>query len=322
MTLLLALWVALPARADDLPEIALLPFDAAPNTDTQAMRVISRGVAAALDAEGRLRPVVDNELEARLTEDHVDRLGEARDALSEGRRLLTAGDPAFAVVFLEESVAAYGDAGGSYAHRQEQADAWFALARAFSDLGDVGQAAQALSRALTLVPDHLQASADAYDPTISALAADVTTTLTVLPASHLSPAAAQEIARKVDAPYLVEGVVGRDGALQLTVYASGASLHTVSRPGPLTPGRIGDPYYAGIADELAAACFGQPIPEVAVVRPVRPLSTARPERRKGRWVAPVLGGIVAAGTASVVVAATWPDPPTAVTSWSLVVTGP
>ena len=92
MIVLLA-WLAVAA---DRPEIALLPLDAPPGTDSRATHVLVRGLAAALEEEGRYRAVVDAELLGRVGRGQDERVRQARDALVEGRRLLASGDPEFA----------------------------------------------------------------------------------------------------------------------------------------------------------------------------------------------------------------------------------
>lgn len=315
------IWIVLcPALAGDRPEIALLPLEAPAGTESRTLEVLTRGLAAAIEAEGRLRPVVDAEIEARLDATRPDRLREARDSSVEGRRLLTAGDTAFAIVFLQEAVAAFEEVAGEWAFRREQADAWYALARAQAEMGDRPAAVAALARTLALVPDHLETGADAYDPNVQALYEDAAAWLAAQPPHHLSPAAASRLSERLDTLYLVEGQVAEDGELQLTVFDGAAAVHRATRPGPVQAGRIGDPYYDDLAAELVAASLRQPLPTASVLRPQQPISAgAEGPRSGGRWILPVLGSVVAAGTASVVIAATWPEPPDPIPTWSLIV---
>lgn len=317
MIVLLA-WLAVAA---DRPEIALLPLDAPPGTDSRATHVLVRGLAAALEEEGRYRAVVDAELLGRVGRGQDERVRQARDALVEGRRLLSSGDPEFALVFLLESTAAWADVSASLAWRQEAADAWYNLARAQLATGDRGGAEASLSTALTLVPDYLSTSADARDPAIDAIAPDVIDQLVTIPTLALSSAGAVAIENQLDTPYLVAGAVHADGAIALTVWAGASAVHVVERAGPFRPGAVGDPWYRDMAAEVAAAAWGDPIPVARVLRPVSPVDVDAPDRARGRakWVLPVVGSVVAAGALGAATWAVWPEPSTAAPAWSLTV---
>lgn len=313
----LCIGTARPAAAQDHPEVALLPMEATPGVDTVGTQVFNRGIAAAFQHDGRLRPVFDAELEVRITEGREDRLREARDALAEARRMLTTNDTEFAVVFLQEAVEAFRDAGSPVAHREEAADAYYALARAYHDMREPPLSETAMANALRLVPDYMATRADAVTPELVEMASRVTEVLAQQLPRRLSPSGASRLAAELRTPFLVESALEANGELFITLYAGSAALHIAERPAPFTPGRVGDPFYRDIADELLAVCFGEPIPTPTVLHATEPLGPPARAKKNSRWAVAALGTAVAVGTTGVVVAATWPRPPEAVPTWSL-----
>lgn len=318
------IWLVLSAAfAGELPSVALLPLDAAPETSSQGLQTVVRGIAGALQRDGRVLPLYDTDLAVRVGDDRDDELRAARDAFSEGRRMLSQGDPDVALPFLEQAVQAHEQAGSEIARRNDAADAHYTFARALAAVGDSDRAEAELMRAIRLVPDYMATRADATDQTLEALAFNAMQTLRDKPPRRLSGDGAAALARELDVDYLVHGVVHADGTLELVVAEGANRLYVVERPGPFAAPAVGDPWYADMAAQITAACLDLPIPPAKVLRPMTgdaaptdrtpppdgdDTTRARTRSRGPIWLAWTGGGVLAAGTAAAVVWLSLPEP--------------
>jgi hypothetical protein len=330
-------WIVGFALAGDLPTVALVPLDASPGTPSADLEVTIRGIAAALQSEGGIVPVYDNDLALELGEQSEDRLKSARESLSEGRRMLAEGDADIALAFLQEAVTAHTEAGSDVVRRDEAADAHYALGRAMLATYNRDAARGEIRRAIQLVPDYMTARADAVTPDLEALAAEATSSLASRPPRHLNPDGAATLQDEFRADDIVHGTVDGRGNLSLTVQRGATVLYVVERPGPFAPPPVGNDWYEAIAKQVAAACLGEPIPAwnpadhpvATVAHPadpnhppavVDPLPT--PHKGKATWAIWTVSGVLAAGTAAAVVATTLPAPSTPTETWTLTIEGP
>lgn len=248
------------AVARDLPPLAVVPLDATPGTRYADLERTVRGIVAAVQSEGGVVPLYDLELAARLGETSEERLKTARASLAEGRRMLNEGDADIALAFLEEAVQAHKDSGSDVVRRPELADAYYTLARARLATYDNDGARSDVRRAIQLIPDYMDTRADAVNPEILALAADAAATLADRPPRKLSPDGADALSTQLGVECIAHGSVAANGALSLTVQHGREVRFVVERPGPFLPPSVGDKWYTGIAQQMVAACLGEPVP--------------------------------------------------------------
>ena len=326
---LLAALLALPSLADaqEVPVIALLPFHGVPDARSADLGVAVRGLAAAIQEDGRLLPLYDTELATRGTEDVEERFREARDALAEGRRTMVEDDPEIAMMFLEEAVAAHTDTRSKWWHLDEAADAHFALSRALLGSGDYDRAEGEMLEAVRLVPDYMDTRADTTDPAIVGLANAAGDTSRRDGPIRLDDLMALELGNQVGAEFLVHGAVDGQGRLEVAVFAGPELLYTAQRPGPFRVPKVGHIWYDELAAQVVAACMGEPIPEARVITADETISgrgdgrtsvDEPPDRpRRGLWAIWVVSGAVAAGATTAVALTNRPEPEEPVGTWTL-----
>lgn len=327
---LLAFVLAGPALAQDVPELAVLPLDAAPGTEQASLDRAARGIASALQTEGGVIAVYDTDLVARFGTKAEDALASARGALSEGRRLLQEGDADLALAFLQQAADAHEAAGSEVIRRGEAADAHYSLGRAYLMTYDRDKARTELRRAIVLVPDYMTTRADAVNADIQALADEATEALAARAPRKLSAEGAQALETKLGVSCLVHGAVDAEGDLSLNVQNGVAVRYVVQRPGPFEPPSVGDRWYTDIASQVVAACRGEPVPtwtppvDVDVVAdPTRPDPVHTPTTRKRTAVtASVLSVLVLGAAGAGAAYYVWPDAGAAPPTWNVTVTLP
>lgn len=316
------------ALAQDVPELALLPLDAAPGTEQAALDRAVRGVTSAVQSEGGVIAVYDTDLVARFGTKAEDALASARGALSEGRRLLQEGDADLALAFLQQAADAHEAAGSDVIRRVEAADAHYSLGRAFLMTYDRDKARTEFRRAIVLVPDYMTTRADAVNADIQTLADEATAALATRAPRKLSAEGAQALQTKLGVSCLVHGAVDEGGDLSLNVQSGATLRYVVERPGPFEPPSVGDRWYTDIAAQVVAACRGEPVPVWTppidvIADPTHPDPVHTPTTRKRTAVtASVLSVLVLGAAGAGAAYYVWPDAGAAPPTWNVTVTLP
>lgn len=299
------------------PEIVVLPLAGAPGTSASDLRITGDGLQRALAGQG-LRPTPAAELAKALVE---PKRAEILALVAEGRRLLAEGDADLARPFLEDAAKRSDQRADLRLRTDEVAEAWFTLGTALVVAGDEKAARDAFARAVALSPDYLTTLG--LDPRAREVAEDAAKGNP----PPLADAEAARILSKVGADYLLSGTILDDGSIRLWLRRGASVRATAMRPGPYVPRKADDPWYDGLAKELAIAAMLRPPEPKPDAKPIEPkpapkadVEVPRQPRPKGGWTA----GTIVASSLLVVGATTtavllWPAAEAPRPTWTVTV---
>ncbi|MDP2309628.1 MAG: hypothetical protein Q8P18_26645 [Pseudomonadota bacterium] len=263
MTLALALlWHGAVASA---ATVAVLVFDGYGVAFSDA-QTAAQGVRDAFLEEGALDPLSGSDIADGVSKGQDDALRAARELVSEGRRLFTAGDASGALAPLLEAIRLHDTAFSDVGRRSELADATFLLGLCLQKAGQSDEARARFAEAAALVPAYAKERGTRMSSDAAALLASAEETVAKGPRRARPWDEVGRIGEALGVDYVVTGWVAADGGVSTRMYADGGQLVAeVTATLEETPPLPVDAAYNDVARRLAEAGAG---PMAAAVPPV------------------------------------------------------
>lgn len=271
------MWLALLWQTASAATVAVLDFDGYGLSFSDA-QTAAQGVRDAFLEEGALDPLSGSDIADGVSKGQDDALRSARELVSEGRRLYTAGDAAGALSPLIEAIRLHDTAFSDVGRRSELADATFLLGLCLLKTGQAGEARVRFTEAAALVPAYAKERGTRMPSDAAALLAAAEDALAkgtrkARPADEVG-----RIGEALGVDYVVTGWVAADGAVSARMYAGGQLVSEVKANLEETPPLPIDGAYNDVVRRLAEAGAAAP---VVVAPPPEPEPEPDPELDPG-----------------------------------------
>ncbi len=230
--------------------VAVLDFDGYGLSFSDA-QTVAQGVRDAFLEEGALDPLSGSDIADGVSKGQDDALRRARELVSEGRRLYSAGDASGALSPLHEAIRLHDGAFSDVGRRPELADATFLLGLCFESLGQGAEAKLRFAEAASLVPSYAKERGTRMSSSAAALLAAAEDTNAKGPRRTRPEDEVGRIAASLAVDYVVTGWVSADGAVSARMYAGGQLVSEVKAALEETPPLPVDAAYNEIVRQLA-----------------------------------------------------------------------
>ncbi|MES2643060.1 MAG: hypothetical protein V4850_26495 [Myxococcota bacterium] len=256
------IWLALLWQTASAATVAVLDFDGYGLSFSDA-QTAAQGVRDAFLEEGALDPLSGSDIADGVSKGQDDALRTARELVSEGRRLYTAGDAAGALSPLLEAIRLHNSAYSDVGRRSELADATFLLGLCLLKTGQAGEARTRFAEAAGLVPAYAKERGTRMSSDAAALLASAEDSFAKGPRGTRPDDEVGRIAEQLGVDYVVTGWVAADGAVSARMYAGDRLVSEVKANLEESPPLPVDAAYNEIARSLAADGTAAPAVVVA-----------------------------------------------------------
>jgi len=246
--------------------VAVLDFESYGLSFSDA-QTVTQGVRDAFLEGGTLDPLSGSDIADGVSKGADDTLRQARELVSEGRRLYTAGDPSAALAPLAEAIRLHDTAFSDVGRRPELADATFLRGLCLLKAGQASAAKTAFAAAAALVPGYAKERGTRMSADAASLLAAAEDTVAKGTRATRDPGEVARIGEILAVDYVVTGWVSGGGEVSARMYASGELVSEVRVVLEETPPLPVDGAYTALARDLGVGSAGPPVAIAAAEEP-------------------------------------------------------
>ena len=249
--------------------VAVLDFDGYGLSFSDA-QTVTQGVRDAFLEGGTLDPLSGSDIADGVSKGDDDTLRRARELVSEGRRLYTAGDSTGALAPLAEAIRLHDAAFSDVGRRPELADATFLRGLCLLKAGQASEAKAAFAAAAALVPGYAKERGTRMSSDAAGLLSAAEGTVAKGTRAARDPGEVGRIGEILAVDYVVTGWVSAGGEISARMYASGELVSEVKVVLEETPPLPVDGAYTALVRDLAVGSAGAPVAVAAAVAEEEP----------------------------------------------------